>query len=251
MKRTYNGLILCGALATTLAFAETRDVAVSIPSGANFILEVGEDETFFEVAEKVGDYIGDGRLAKEILFEVQLDEESLIADEQYEPVMWAYRGVPRLATASIGFQPRDFYEPLTEDHKNDIRLIVTTLANKTLPKIFMQQGALERAGQRIDRVHPLRFLEYIFSDEALKTGMHSIRSKGRIWKNFYEGLRDSLEAEANSMNMKDEYVNEFATSVNIGTNLLLPLVHEKKWHEFFDTLLAQIPRSKDHNRYDS
>jgi len=66
-----------------------------------------------------------------------------------------------------------------------------------LISIAIAKGDLVAAGDRIDHVHPLRFLEAVFTDEELKVGIRNIRGKGWVWNHFVGGLKDSLSTEFN------------------------------------------------------
>ena len=153
-------------------------------------------------------------------------------------------------TTQVFAQEMRFYEDHpSQNDKNDIRYIVNTLSNNSMVNILFQKSSLEKAGDRIEHVHPLQFLLVVFSNEELKAGIHNIRNKGMVWKDFYCGLRDSLETES-CLNNVGPHLHDFATKLGLKPHLISAAVAEKRWKDFLEILFANIPRNGDKNRYD-
>jgi hypothetical protein len=146
---------------------------------------------------------------------------------------------------------RNYWTPVSSSDKKDIAYIVNTLARDSLISIASSRSSLNKAGDRIDNVHPLRFLMAIFGDEELKAGAHAIRDRGSfIWDGFLEGvIRGSTEETARN-NMKVEFIQDFAREVKIDANLIIPSIQQSKWKELVNILIDRIPRANDPNRYD-
>lgn len=147
--------------------------------------------------------------------------------------------------------PRNYYAPVLPHEESDIHFIITFLANKSLITIASHKGALEEAGDRIDHVHPLKFLATVFTNEERKVGIRNIRAKGWIWGEFVAGIKESLATEANANNLTIDVVNDFACVVGIDPRWIIPSLQARRWEEFIDILIAKIPRKGDHDRYDS
>lgn len=144
---------------------------------------------------------------------------------------------------------RDYNKPVTQSDRNDIRYIVTNLANNSMINIMFNRASIERAGDRIDPVHPLKFLLVIFSDEEMKAAVHNIKGRSLIWKDFYAGLRDSLQNESNEHNL-DQYIPDFAKQLGINPAPLGAAAEQHNWDKFLQILFTQVPRNPDRNRYD-
>jgi hypothetical protein len=153
------------------------------------------------------------------------------------------------ATATQKSPLRDYSQPVSATDRNDIRYIVTTLAKGSWTDLLRQKSSLERAGDRVDHVHPLRFLMVMFSSEELKAGAHSIRDRKKIWKNFSEGLFGSLELESNRNNMQIPMLQDFANTLGINLGSILPTIQQRNWSALYDQLLILIPRTGDPGRY--
>ncbi len=144
---------------------------------------------------------------------------------------------------------RDFSKTLTTQEKKDISYIIKTLSTTAVIKLPFCKAQLERAGDRINHVHPLRFLEYAFSTEELKAGVHAIRQRSWVWGDFFKGLKDSLQEESERDNMKDAYIAHFSKSVGISPSIVVGTIQNRQWHHFFEALLKKVPRSQKTKRY--
>lgn len=146
---------------------------------------------------------------------------------------------------------RNYLIPVTQSEKDDLVFITTTLARSSLPSLAVQKPALKRAGDRIDHLHPLRFLMTVFTDEELKANISGIRGRGGwVWDKFYDGLEGSLKEEARKNNMRDEFVVDFANTIGINASIIQPSIQGKRWKELVNTLIDSVPRSGNTARYD-
>ena len=147
--------------------------------------------------------------------------------------------------------PRDYYNSLTKADKEDIGYIVRTLANNNLIKILGHKSALETAGDRVGHVHPLKFLETIFTDEELKVGIRNIQNKGGwVWSDFLDGISNSLTKEASVDNLQEEYIKDFVKNIKIDQKLLKTVLKKQDWKKFVDILIYNVPREGNPDRYD-
>jgi len=144
---------------------------------------------------------------------------------------------------------RDYHFPVTEQNAKDIRYIVTTLANKPPVKLLFYKSSLDRAGDRIDHVHPFRFLQVIFTDEELKVGIRNIRRKGWVWKEFIGGLKDSLNDEYVRDNLYG-FIDDFSINLGIDPELIRPSIYYRHWDELVKVLIENVPREGNADRYD-
>lgn len=145
---------------------------------------------------------------------------------------------------------RDYTSSASKQDKKDIYYIVTTLANDSLISIASSRSSLKKAGERIDYLHPLRFLMVIFTHEELKAGAHAIRDRGGLtWDGFTDGIIGSLKEESAKNNVL-QFAPDFAKKVKIDPALILPSLEKGKWSDFVNILIDKIPRAIDPNRYD-
>jgi hypothetical protein len=154
-----------------------------------------------------------------------------------------------LKSTYIGY--RDYNIPVSNDKKKVINFILKTMAKKSLASLWGYKSQLEDAGKYIEDVHPLRFLQTVFTDEEMKAYFHQIKKRASwIWGEFTKGLKTSLQEELNIDNLRDEYIYDFALNVNIDSTLIYDLIQHSQWDELIKTLLQYIPRQGQVDRYD-
>lgn len=146
---------------------------------------------------------------------------------------------------------RDYNLPVDTEKKKAIRFILKTMAKKSLASLLSYKSELEDKGKFIDDVHPLRFLQIVFTDEEMKAYFHQIKKRASwIWGKFIKGLTTSLEEERNINNLKEEYIYDFAMNVSIDPSLIYDAIQNGQWEELIKILLQFIPREGQFDHYD-
>ncbi|MBA3603979.1 MAG: hypothetical protein H0W50_10160 [Parachlamydiaceae bacterium] len=151
--------------------------------------------------------------------------------------------------ASIKAAMRNYNVPLTTREKKEITYIIDTLGNSSLIAIARAKDSIEQAGNALEHVHPLLFLNHIFSSEKLKAAIHNMQGRSWVWSRFFKGIKGGLEEEANRNNLFP-HLDDFCQRLKINPAIFFPLAEKGKWKEFVDALLKQIPRSETSGRYD-
>jgi len=149
---------------------------------------------------------------------------------------------------------RNYWQDIQPNERADIEFIVTTLAYKSLPSVFYNKKKLEDAGDRINNVHPLRFLLVIFSDPKLNAGVRAIESRDLLWGNFVGGTYSSLKEETESNNMDEACIQDFCMQLNINAadayQQISNSLRQEKWDAFMKLLFVHVPRNEGYDRYD-
>jgi len=96
--------------------------------------------------------------------------------------------------------------------------------------------SLNRAGDRVLNVHPLRFLETIYRKKDLRVAMREMQKKKWEWNQFMGGLIGSFQAENVRGNLTDEQITHFAASVHVDKEQLTPSIETKQWNNLVKTL---------------
>jgi hypothetical protein len=220
-------------------------VEFSNEKGEMVTLNVEESESFFEVADKIASLFPNEE-SKYFAFSLPQKEKQSLAKISLWDIFAAAKPHPG---GYLGY-PRDYNQPIDEEEKSHISFIVNTLGFHSLSTILKQKGRLHEVGYLIDHIHPLRFLECIFTDEKLKAGIRNIRGRGWIWGDFIAGIKESLTTESELSNVEG-FISDFASRINISVDVITPFVTAKNWDKFVDTLIATIPRKGDQDRYDN
>ncbi len=79
-----------------------------------------------------------------------------------------------------------FYQlPMSDEGGRIINTIVSSLVEDNYFTLIRRKGEMERLGDRIEyKVHPLRFLGYIFASPKLKQYMVTVRRDPFKWRGF-------------------------------------------------------------------
>lgn len=145
---------------------------------------------------------------------------------------------------------RNYNAPLTSKEKSDIKYIVNTLGMEALTSIAKQKSSLKKAGDRIRHIHPLKFLTCVFTDQEMIVSITAMQSRGWVWGDFFDGIKESLNEERGRNNMKEEFVFDFAKKISIDASLIHSQVMHGKWDDFMNTLIKHVPRTGETDRYD-
>lgn len=118
--------------------------------------------------------------------------------------------------------------PVTEEERKHIRYIIETVGKTSAIMLPFHAETLEDLGQRVQHVHPLRFLETIFVDPYLKKCMASIRDSFFKWRNFLAGFSKRIEEE-HANDHVIPYLMGFCKRVKADPDQVRVLVQKKQW----------------------
>lgn len=207
---------------------DASELVVNTSSGDDYYLEIGPEDSFEEVVTTLQLLEGDAKSA--ICFN-----------------FFGSKFEAKVKASSSG--PRNYYQPLTSKDESTIHELLTTLAYQNLIRIGTKRSTLKVTGNQIQNLHPLKFLQHVFSNDELIVAIRNI--KGRIiWGEFIDPIYDSLQKEANINNITLEQVKDFANRVKVDYGLISPLIQAANWSGFVDILINKVPRSNDAKRYD-
>ncbi|GEM_PF-1832042 len=233
--------------------AASANVAVFYTSNEEaYPLDIHTPSTVWEIKEVLEEALPYTK--EDMLF---ISDGVFLCEEEY---FLPYDGQEIWVTTLMNEQPvpkktyvgyRDYNQSATESEKDDLRFILKTMATKSVAGLLKYRSQLEAAGDRIDKLHPLRFLETVFTDEELKVYMHNLRKRGGwIWGEFVKGIKGSLQDESEINNLTDEMLLDFTCQVGIEVSKVQGFIHGEKWEDFIKALIIHIPREGDSDRYD-
>jgi hypothetical protein len=249
--------ILTFATVTCASVCADDEVIVSIAPGENYVIELKPEDSFLSVIESISMHLDAAQAlhAQEDLYALTFDynEGDLNLNNSKEFLIDVLVSAEGVSAKVKNTKPagRNYNAPLTTQEKDDIRYILKTLANTSVVNLLSYKSSLKKAGDRIDHVHPLKFLICIFTDEELKVCIRNIQGNGNswVWKEFQEGITKSLAKESNVDNING-FLKDFASQIKINEGLILPSAQSKRWEEFVNTLISTVPRQGGPGRYD-
>lgn len=230
MKKTSYIFVSAFACLTFLfAAAEGNEVVVRSPEGDAFVIDVDAAESFVGVVQQLQSCFGSNQ-------EYLLDFKS------------ASRGKKQIKAITAPI--RNYYAPVTAEEIKDLSYIINTVGMSSLVTIATSQSSIKKAGKRIDHLHPLNFLKYIFLDKRMVTSMRALQKRNWVSGEFYDGLRESMECELARDNVKAEHINDFAATLNIDPSRITPAIQKRQWKQLVNILINHSPRDPNEGRYD-
>lgn len=202
-----------------------EEILVRSPTGDSLTIEIDPELSFAEAIAKMEASI-------DHLTGIHVAQKNFLVDFMLDSS----------ATKTVS-SPRNYAQTVSIKEKEDIRYIVVTLATNSWLQLLGAKSSLKRAGDRIDHIHPLRFIMCIFTDEELKGSVHSIRDRSKIWSEFFDGLAKSLEEEFRRNNLRADQIEDLARILNIDPNLITASLQQRKWEQTLDQLLVYLPRT--------
>ena len=124
---------------------------------------------------------------------------------------------------------------LTNEDVENITFIIISLGEQGKLSLLVNKTELQRRGELIQGVHPLKFLTVVFKDRHLKKFcMPEILNDYYKKKNFLDGLGSNMTKEAQKGKIQ-KYMPDFLNEINLNSqhmNNLLKFVEARNWEEF-------------------
>ncbi len=178
-------------------------------------------------------WLGISRFFKKI-FGIKEKDISKDAKTDYEDDAFDESLLAEIQKSHTSTNPRENLDhflslPMGEQEKKNLRFIYTTLANENIGGLYSCEKELESRGENVKKVHPLRTLGYIFTDDQLISAMEKFyndNTKGIPRGIFIKKLTKNFERNADDLN---DYILGFAQHVDIKLTRLLPYFQDKNW----------------------
>jgi hypothetical protein len=126
--------------------------------------------------------------------------------------------------------------PITEAEAQIIYEIVDTMANNNVLTLLTKKSAMEKKGNKIHHVHPIRFLSTVFTNNYLKRCMAEIMDSYFKWDGFMSGISIRLEEESDRNNML-QYVPSFSQAVKANPDQVRLYVQKREWEKLVKYLI--------------
>ena len=136
------------------------------------------------------------------------------------------------------------YQQLTvsKDQILVISKMIQTIGDTYLVSLYFKQAELIEMGEKIENVHPLKFLETILNNPVIKKSMLDIKSSNLKWNGFLKGDKDSpgfidkCQQEDNLGNFAP-YIKDFCRAVNVDSQNVLSLFEAREWEKLISFLV--------------
>lgn len=125
---------------------------------------------------------------------------------------------------------------LTPDDCHNIAKLIKNMADLSLWELLKKSKDMKKLGRKIEPVHPLRFLGFIFSNPSLKKRMPKIQDSHFKWSKFMDGLGERLSKEARHHNL-NQYIPGFCQVVGKSSHSIELYIQNHDWYGLLDYLM--------------
>ncbi|MEC7838765.1 MAG: hypothetical protein VX777_01850 [Chlamydiota bacterium] len=139
-----------------------------------------------------------------------------------------------------------YFDRLNHSEEQGIRYIITTLGSKSTISLLWYRDSLEKAGNQINDVHPLRFWKEVLTDPKLK--MYSRKIGGVPKRQMVADFANSLETVARRGQLKPEYLQDFIEATGLDGNLIYYNVNNGQWKALVELFFNDNIQSRSRYR---
>jgi len=126
--------------------------------------------------------------------------------------------------------------PVQEWEVRIIKKIVNTLGEKNEIQLLFKKKELKKLGNKIYHVHPLKFLEAVFTDEKTAHSMREVEKNHFKWDGFMDGFSEKIDKELSSGNLL-QYLSGFAATLSLDPKKLHEYAVNRDWKKFVRYLI--------------
>ena len=150
----------------------------------------------------------------------------------------AGRESPPLTFVSRPSRSHHFYSlPISQTDQNMIYELIKAMGSSNYWDLIKRKKEMEKLGENVQHVHPLRFIGFIYSHPQLKWSMDKIMDdvlKRRVFLNGYgkkEGFVERMTKEMQERNLI-RHIPGFAQSIGIDEREIAVFFHTRDWEGF-------------------
>jgi hypothetical protein len=196
----------------------------------------------------LGDALAEKELAREIKWEMAQDVGESLNPMQHMMLSLLpdqnLSSQPEIAVVSLGHNPQAYYQlRLTAEDQSNISKMIKNLGELGWLGLLKKKSAMEKLGDNIFPVHPLRFLGYVVSNPSLKKQLPKIMGDFVKRKSFLNGhgkrigFAQRMSNEVNHHNML-QYIPGFAQQVGVSEVSLQKYFSAHDWEGLIRDLMG-------------
>ncbi len=132
--------------------------------------------------------------------------------------------------------------PITEAEAQVIYKIIDTVGNNGYGTLLLKRGELRDLGNKVQHIHPLRFLGTLFTNPDLKKCMVEVQSKNLKWRGFMDGDHPTPGFVAKcereyARNNFEPYILSFCQAVKAHPDQVRALIEKREWEKLVQYLI--------------
>jgi len=227
---------------------ENRSIELVYPEKAiDVVLQNDDVEHLLEVVKDVADFYEEGMLPDDailLLANHDLSKKStprflgppLKSEARPLPISLA-NDVKPVADNLAEYSPDLFWQlPLSGQDAKLITYIISNMAEKSIFQLMFEKKDMEKKGDKIRHVHPMRFMGFVFADHYLKKCVRQIKKSSFKWNPLIEGVVKNMKTEYANNNLM-QYVPGFAKLLNVNSEQVVAFIEKKDFEGLFRFLM--------------
>ena len=108
--------------------------------------------------------------------------------------------------------------------------LIDQMGNKPWYELLWHKRKMEKLGDQVDHVHPMRFAGYIFSHGHLKDAMKKVRAFGLKWSRFISGFGGKMNRNADQNNLLI-HVAGFCHQTGADPDFVKGCIERRQWEQ--------------------
>ena len=124
-----------------------------------------------------------------------------------------------------------------EDMRNTYRLI-HSLGTLSWYELLWQKREIESIGDKVDHLHPFRFLALIFRDPHLRECMKNIYSSSLKWHRFLKGLSEKMDKRSKAGELIPQLPG-FCHVTDTDYDCVKPFIEKRDWEGFLKYMITK------------
>ena len=126
---------------------------------------------------------------------------------------------------------------LNVEDQSNIRKLIKKLADMNWIDLLLHKKEMEKLGEKVSPVHPLRFTAFIYSDPELRNKkLPKIRNDSLKWRSFSKGFCDRMAKEHSNSNL-DPFVIGFCYVTNNNPHSIFQYINNHQWIKIMESII--------------
>jgi hypothetical protein len=145
----------------------------------------------------------------------------------------------KIALSSVDADPNYqlFYQlRLLDKDKKRIDKLIKELADSSYWSLLRRKKEFDKLKEKIEPIHPLRFIGYIYSKDSLKKRMPRIQNESLKWNRFVSSFGDRMSKEASHGNLLP-YLPGFCQLLGVNPRDVEHFIQKRDWKKLLDFLM--------------
>lgn len=128
-----------------------------------------------------------------------------------------------------------YFNDITTEDRQNIRAVIAPAANDDLTSLWWNQNKLDKLGEKILHIHPLKLLLFLVEDKELFSLIKKIRARsgGIVWAPFKERYVAQLNG---AEEITAEVIDHLSARLKLKPDEIAGIIRQKKWTHLIEMM---------------